>query len=203
MLDDIRAKVQPYAAAIRQLLKGVVYHDDHKIWMQLHDYEAPIRDYLAQIGLVLYLDEIGGFAYLTEGSRDGDGALILPALTQRRSLPFLATLLIVLLRERLDEHEMRDLDGTALRLSADEISEMLQVLMGAQSDARRQENAITASVNLLVRYSFLKVLPDGRYEVRPVLRARIDADTLQEIKARLLKHSTGDNNETDDATDSI
>ncbi|TVR24201.1 MAG: DUF4194 domain-containing protein [Anaerolineaceae bacterium] len=203
MFDDISVKVQPYAAAIRQLLKGAIYHDDHKIWSQLRDYETPVRDYLAQIGLELYLDEIGGFAYLTEGTRDDDGASPLPALIQRRALSFPATLLMVLLRERLDEHEMRDLDGGRLRLSADDISEMMMVFMGEQSDARKQENAITSSVKALVRYNYLKQLPDDRYEVLPIIRARFDGDMLTEIKARLQRYITGDDDEADDADESI
>lgn len=203
MFDDISARVQPYAAAIRQLLKGAVYHDDHKIWSQLRDYETPIRDYLAQIGLELYLDEIGGFAYLSEGTRDEDGASPLPALIQRRALSFPATLLMVLLRERLDEHEMRDLDGGRLRVSADDISEMMMVFMGESSDARKQENAITSGTKALVRYNYLKPLADDRYEVMPIIRARFDGDMLAEIKSRLQNYVAGDDDETDDADEPI
>lgn len=205
MLDDISARVQPYAAAIRQLLKGVVYHDDPRVWSQIRDYELPIREYLAQIGLALYLDEIGGFAYLTEGTRDGDDAVSLPALTQRRALSFPVTLLMVLLRERLDEHEMRDLDGGRLWLSLDEMGEMMAVFMGDQSDARKLEITIQTSVNWLVNHGFLRAQADGRYEVRPVLRARIDADALQEIKARLRAYTGTDEagDEEDDADESV
>ena len=169
------------------------------------NYELPIREYLAQIGLALYLDEIGGFAYLTEGTRDGDDAVSLPALTQRRALSFPVTLLMVLLRERLDEHEMRDLDGGRLWLSLDEMGEMMAVFMGDQSDARKLEITIQTSVNWLVNHGFLRAQADGRYEVRPVLRARIDADALQEIKARLRAYTGTDEagDEEDDADESV
>src|SRR5687768_8978652 len=106
-------RIEPYAAAVRKLLKGVIYHDDPS-WIQVRDYELPIRDYLAKIGLGLHLDEIGSFAYLYDQTRDEDQQNSLPALTSRRNLSFSDTLLLVLLRERLDEHEMRDLDGTKL-----------------------------------------------------------------------------------------
>ncbi|HRL13504.1 MAG TPA: DUF4194 domain-containing protein, partial [Aggregatilineales bacterium] len=105
--------VEPYAAAVRKLLRGVVYHDD-PVWIQIRDYELPIREYLGKIGLGMHLDGIGNFAYLYDMSRAEDAQGGLPALTGRRELSFSDSLLLVLLRERLDEHEMRDLDGVSL-----------------------------------------------------------------------------------------
>lgn len=191
---------QPYAAAVRKLLQGVIYHDDGKIWSQLRDYEWPVRDYLGQIGLGLHLDEIGGFAYLYEATRDDDDQQSLPALTQRRALSFPMTLLLVLLRERLDEHEMRDVDGVPLLLNTDEMAEMLSVFMGAHPDARKLESAVSSSIKRLVTYGFLKDRKDGRYEVRPVIRAKIDADELSDIKAKLENYVRQDDaqDDTDD-----
>lgn len=192
---------QPYAAAVRKLLQGVIYHDDGKIWSQLRDYEWPVREYLAQIGLGLHLDQIGGFAYLYEATRDDDQQQNLPALTQRRALSFPMTLLLVLLRERLDEHEMRDLDGVPLLLNTDEMAEMLSVFMGDHPDARKHENAIGNSIKRLVTYGFLKDRKDGRYEVRTVIRAKIDADELSDIKAKLENYVRQDDAQDDDSDD--
>lgn len=186
----VEETVEPYAAAIRKLLKGVVYHDD-PAWQQLRDFELPIREYLARIGLSLHLDEIGNFAYLHDESRDEDGASDLPALTSRRALSFNATLLLVLLRERLDEHEKRDIDGTRLSMSADEIREMVGIFMGDHPDARRVESNIQASINRLVSYGYLtkaKQQPGDHYVVRPLLRAKVGADQLEEIRDQLVRH---------------
>jgi hypothetical protein len=185
MPDD---RIEPYAAALRKLLKGVVYHDDTAAWQQIRDYEYPIREYLAKIGLGMHLDEIGNFAYLCDDSRDDDNQDALPALTSRRNLTFSDTLLLVLLRERLDEHEMRDLDGTALILSDEDLFDMIQVFMQDYGDARKIETNASSSVNRLVRYGFLLKRGDGRYMVRPLIRAKINADELEVIKARLLVH---------------
>lgn len=191
-------QVEPYAGAIRKLLKGVVYHDDNE-WSQLRDYELSIREYLGQIGLHLHLDEIGGFAYLEDASRDDDSLESLPALTTRRPLSFIDTLLLVLLRERLDEHEMRDLDGLRLLLKEDEVIEMVTVFMGDHPDARKVEGSVSTSINRLVRYGFLSGDKDDRYEVRPVIRAKVSADELDLIKSRLMNFLELD--ETDDNND--
>lgn len=180
--------VEPYAAAIRKLLKGVVYHDD-SVWMQIRDYERPIREYLARIGLGLHLDDIWNFAYLYDQSRNEEQPDALPAITRRRNLSFNDTLLLVLLRERLDEHEMRDLDGANLILSEVDLIEMLSMFLGDQPDARQVEQSITASINRLKEYGFLTKRRDGSYMVRPLIRAKINADELAELKERLAGHS--------------
>lgn len=184
MSDD---RVEPYSAAIRKLLKGVVYYDD-AVWVQIRDYEHPIREYLAKVGLGLHLDEIGNFAYLYDESRDDDQIEALPALTSRRSLSFIDTLLLVLLRERLDEHEMRDLDGENLILNETDLTEMLSVFIGDQPDARQVEQKSTSSIKKLTRYGFLNERRDGSYVVRPLIRAKINADELDEIRQRLAEY---------------
>lgn len=186
-MPDNTPKFEVYATAIRKLLKGVIYHDD-PAWIQIRDYELPIREYLAQIGLGVHLDEIGNFAYLYDQSRDDDQPSSLPALTNRRNLSFIDTLLLVLLRERLDEHEMRDLDGNRLILSMDEIIEMFRVFADNTSDARRTDQSLISSINRLKKYGFITERTDKRFEVRPLLRAKISADELEEIKVRLQRH---------------
>lgn len=181
-------RIEPYATAVRKLLKGVVYYDDTATWQQIRDYEYPIREYLGKIGLGMHLDEIGNFAYLYDDSRDDDNQDALPALTSRRNLSFPDTLLLVLLRERLDEHEMRDLDGVDLILSDEDLLDMIQVFMQDYGDARKIETNTTTSVNRLVRYGFLTKRSDGRYTVRPLIRAKVNADELEGIKARLFSY---------------
>jgi hypothetical protein len=181
-------RIEPYATAIRKLLKGVIYYDDTAAWQQIRDYEYPIREYLGKIGLGMHLDEIGNFAYLYDDSRDDDNQDALTALTSRRNLSFPDTLLLVLLRERWDEHEMRDLDGNDLILNDEDLLDMIQVFMQDYGDARKIESNTTTSVNRLVRYGFLTKRSDGRYTVRPLIRAKINADELEGIKARLVAY---------------
>lgn len=198
-MSDPLALVEPYAPAVRKLLKGVVYHDD-PVWMQIRDYELPIRDYLAKIGLSLHLDEIGNFAYLYDDSRDDDNKNTLPALTSRRNLSFVDTLMLVLLRERLDEHEMRDLDGSKLILTEEDLTEMLTIFIADQTDERKVEQNLSSTIKRLKKYGFVTPRRDGRIEVRPLLRAKISADELDLIKTRLIDYLK-QQSETDDYND--
>ncbi len=186
IMPDRISPIEPYAA-VRKLLGGVVYHDD-PIWSQIRDYELPIREYFGKIGVGVHLDEIGNFAYLYDESRGDDSQGALPALTTRRALSFLDTLLLVLLRERLDEHEMRDLDGARLILGEDELVDMLQMFMSNHPDARKIEQDTSSSISRMKRYGFLTERHDGRFEVRPLLRAKISADELNDIKSRLARY---------------
>lgn len=199
-MSDSLTLIEPYAAAVRKLLKGPVYHDD-PAWMQIRDYELPIRDYFARIGVSLHLDEIGNFAYLYDGSQDNDDKNTLPALTSRRNLPFIDTLMLVLLRERLDEHEMRDLDGSRLILAEEELTEMLSIFLNDQADERKVEQNLSNTVNRLKKYGFLTPHRDGRFEVRPLLRAKISADELDLIKARLIDYLKQQNEADNDNGD--
>jgi len=193
--------VEPYAAAVRKLLRGVVYHDD-PVWIQIRDYELPIREYLGKIGLGMHLDGIGNFAYLYDMSRAEDAQGGLPALTGRRELSFSDSLLLVLLRERLYEHEMRDLDGVSLLLTLEELLAMAQVFTQGYRDARKVEASLTTSIKRLENFGFLTRRRDGRYEVRPLIRAKISADELEGIKARLTAFARrADTDETMDDDD--
>lgn len=198
-MPDSLSQIEPYAAAVRKLLKGVIYHDD-PVWIQIRDYELPVREYLAKIGLALHLDTLASFAYLYDMSRDDDNQSALPALTSRRSLSFVDTLLLVLLRERLDEHEMRDLDNTKLILGLPELVEMIIVFMGDYPDAQKIEQKIESSIQRLTRYGFLTARRDGRFEVRALLRAKISADKLVDIKNQLTGYLQ-QNNDTEGSDD--
>jgi hypothetical protein len=136
-------------------------------------------------------------------SRDDDNQSTLPALTTRRNLSFPDTLLLVLLRERLDEHEMRDLDGSKLILSLDELKDMIVVFMVDHPDAQKIEQNTEASIKRLARYGFLTERRDGRFEVRPLLRAKIGADELEEIKSRLIGFLQRNNDTGDDSGEPI
>jgi hypothetical protein len=199
-MTDPLENVQPYASAIRKLLKGVVYYDD-PAWQYIRDYELPIREYLMQLGLELHLDEIGSFAYLSDASRDEDSPVDLPALTSRRELSFVDTLLLVLLRERLDEHEMRNLDDDRLILRESDLIEMLFIFMEDNPDVRRTENSMRASIRRLQKYGFLTPYTDDTYEVRPLIRAKVSADDLDHIKRQLSEYVGTDPQDEDELND--
>lgn len=187
-MNEISSQIEPYAAAVRKLLKGVIYHDD-PVWSQVRNYEYPIREYLKKIGLDMHLDEIGNFAFLYDLSRDDEDKNPLPSLTSRRNLSFLDTLLLVLLRDRLDEYEMRKLENnSSLVLGLDEIKEMVLIFLSDFPNAKKAEEYIEASIKRISQSGFITKRGVDQFDVRPLLRAKISADDLQDIKSKLTEY---------------
>ena len=176
----------PYAPLVLKLLQGVVYYDD-KQWEQLISYIAPIRRHFAAIGLQLHLDEVEGFAYLTQPD-DTESAVNLPRLVRRIPLTYDATLLCVLLRESLQQFDARSPDKPRHVLSHTQIQEMMQLFFAERTDMTRLERRIANAIKHLETISFLKKLNSDNedlYEVRRIIKAKISADTLITIRDQL------------------
>lgn len=184
----------PYAPLILKLLQGVVYYDD-KQWEYLISYAVPIRSHFTAIGLQLHLDEIEGYAYLTQPD-DESLPFNLPRLVRRIPLTYDATLLCVLLRESLQQFDAHSPDESRYVLSRVQIQEMIQLFFAEQTDMTRLKRRIDNAVRQMETIGFLKKLnnPDEEdmYEVRRIIKAKISADTLVEIRDQLQAYQEED-----------
>lgn len=179
--------LHPYAPLILKLLQGTVYYDD-KQWEMLLSYAAPIRRHFAAIGLQLHLDESEGYAYLTQPEQEETADVTLPRLVRRIPLSYDATLLCVLLREALQQFDARQPDQTRFILSRAQIQEMMQLFYAEQADMTRLERQVDRAIRQVENVNFLKQIknPDEElYEVRRIIKAKISADKLAEIRAQL------------------
>lgn len=176
----------PYAPLILKLLQGVVYYDD-KQWEQMISYAAPIRRHFSAIGLELHLDEAEGYAYLTQPD-DEESSDTLPRLVRRMPLTYNATLLCVLLRESLQQFDARSPDEPRHILNRNQIQEMMQFFFAEQTDMTRLERQIDSAIRQVENIGFLKKLNNENeelYEVRRIIKAKISADTLADIREQL------------------
>jgi hypothetical protein len=124
--------------AVTQLMKGVVYRDDHdKAWRNLLHLQAQVRDYVAVIGLQVVIDEAEGYAFLRQRPDDdeAEGRSPLPRLIPRRSLSFHLSLLLALLRKKLAEFDAQGSE-TRLMLTREQIAEMVRLFLPASSTKR-------------------------------------------------------------------
>jgi hypothetical protein len=186
MSDDLL----PYAPLVLKLLQGVIYYDD-KQWEQLISHAVPLRRHFAAIGLQLHLDEAEGYAYLSQ-PEDEERDIHLPRLVRRMPLTYDATLLCVLLRESLQQFDARSPDEPRHVLSRVQIQEMIQLFFDEQTDMTRVERRIDSAIRQVENVGFLKQLknPDDEelYEVRRIIKARVSADALVDIKEQLKAH---------------
>lgn len=182
-------KQLPYASLILKLLQGVIYYDD-KEWEQLISYVVPIRRHFADIGLQLHVDEAEGYAYLTQPDSDNDTHK-LPRLVRRMPLTYDATLLCVLLRENLQQFDAHSPDETRFVLSNGQIQEMMRLFFVERTDMTKVDRRIDRAISQIEKISFLKKLnnPDEElYEVRRIIKAKISADMLVDIRDQLLEY---------------
>ncbi len=177
---------QPYAPVIIKLLQGAIYSDDPH-WDRLQSYLTQVRDYFSKIGLRVQNYETDGFAYLEQPDPDPEErAEVLPRLTIRRSLTFEMTILCVLLREQLRLFDASD-DTGRLVLSIKKIRDLLELYLPDGNNESKLRQKVDALVNQAIDFGFLRKRSqeDNSYEVRAILKAKINADELERLKQKL------------------
>lgn len=184
------------------LLKGVLYDDENPLlWQKLLNRQSAVRDYLRVIGLEPVIHEDEGFAWLKNATvEDPNDAL--PVLTARRQLSYPVSLLLALLRRRLMEHDSSSGEHRLI-IGKDEIVEMMRTFLPAGSNEARIVDQIEAHVNKAIDLGFVRRLKteQGKYEVRRILKAFIDAQWLDDFDRKLKGYVQGGRDEPSDVED--
>lgn len=184
----------PYAPALIRLLQGVVYSDDREIWDLVLRFESAIVDYFARMGVELYLNENDGFAYLTQPDMDDEkaAAVTLPRLTRRTKLTYSVTLVLVLLREELNQFDSTNVENHKLIIPHEQMLAMMRPFYASREDERTLIRQMERDLNQVVEFGFLKKLENNgqtEYLVRPILKARVNSDELARVKTQLEQHA--------------
>lgn len=181
----------PYAPVIIKLFKGVIYSNDSH-WNQLQTYLTPIQEYFDKIGLEVRNFETDGFAYLTQPEADPeDESEPLPRFTKRHSLSFPLTMLCVLLREELRQFDASDATGK-LVIDIEKIRDLLQPYLPESNNEDKFRRRVNSLVSKAEDLEFLRKLSgqENKYEIKPIIKAKIDAETLSNLKQKLEEHAT-------------
>lgn len=171
------------------LFRGVLYRDDNlATWQGLVELQAHVREYVGLLGLELVLDPAEGYAYLRQ-RQVADDEPEQPRLVSRRPLSYPVSLLLVLLRKKLLEHDASGGDPR-LVLSRAEIVELLRVFLPETANEARLVDRIGADINKAVELGFLRRLrgQDDQFEVRRILQSFVDAQWLSELEQRLAEY---------------
>jgi hypothetical protein len=183
------------AAAIILLMREVVYREmpaHEVVWETLQRQRGAVTDHFASIGIDIVVDDTEGYAYLrTREPEDGEEPL--PRLVRRRSLTYNVSLLLVLLRKRMVEFETSGADGK-LVLTRDQLVEMLRVFQASSSNEARIIDQADRTIAQVGDLGFLRELrgQQGTWEVRRILKAYVDAQTLSDFAGRLEAYSGAD-----------
>jgi hypothetical protein len=177
-------------STIIRLMQGVVYREsDETTWMTLQRSGAGVRDHFAAIGVEVVVDDAEGYAYLRSRA-ESDGEEALPRLVRRRALTYNVSLLLVLLRKRLLEFETSGSEGR-LVLTRDQIVDMLRTFQAESSNEARTVDQAESTIRKAAELGFLRPLrgQNDHWEVRRILKAYVDAQTLSDFSARLRSYA--------------
>lgn len=181
----------PYALAVIRLFQGVIYSDDKAAWECLIQYQRDIKQYFSGIGIEVFIQENEGFAFLKQKESDPSQEGYLPHIIERRQLSYPVTLLSVLLFEKLIEFDMKGGDSIRLIIDREEIKDSVRIFLPEGTNEAKLTDRVDTHIKKLVEIGFLRPLitSPNKFEVRRILKAKISADGLQEIKEKLREHA--------------
>lgn len=174
--------------ALIMVCKAVVYRSESpRVWHTIRTQEALLNTHLAMLGLELYIHSDDGYAFcrtIEQDDQDND----LPRLVVRRELSYAVSILLVVLRRKLAEHDSAS-SQDRLIVSTQEMLEQLDLFTLPTSRESRRVDVDLATINKVRDLGFLKPLPghEELWEVRRVVQAFVDAACLNDF-ARTLEH---------------
>lgn len=191
---ELKTQRAPYAAAIIKLLQGPVYADDKNTWREILGWQSAIQGYFGKIGLELIITEQDGFARVLQPEAGEEEEQPLPRLMKKQALNYEATLLAVMLREGLEEFDVRS-DGTKYFLTQKEIKERIELFYKEQTNKSKLWRDLSRPITALLNIGILKLnredaanKDNNQYEVKRIVKAFISNEKLEEIKQKLADH---------------
>jgi hypothetical protein len=177
--------IKEYSLSLITLLKGVVYETQKVAWANLIEYEPDVKKYFSTIGLDLFLDKSEGYAYLKQIEFEEE--MEIPKIAEKRQLNFYVSLLCLVLRKYLLEH---DAQGGTLRaiITQQEIINRVKLFMPTAPDEAKQQDKIIATINkVILDMGFLRKLDDNtdNYEIHRIIKGFVNADEIDDTLRRL------------------
>ena len=145
-----------YAPVLVRLFQGVIYEEDKKIWNDLVAFQHQIRKYFMTIGVELHLNEQEGFAFLSQPNEIEGEKVKVPRIVRRMPLSYELTILLVILREALEEFDAQNTDSRKLFVTNTEIKDRIEVFFEQKADKVRLLERFDAYINSVVDLGFLK-----------------------------------------------
>ena len=187
-------KTEVYASVIIRLLQSVIYDDDRKYWNDVLNHETSVRDYFSKIGIELILNRQDGFAYLKQIEFAEDDKTRPIQLIRKTPLTYEVSLLCVLLREWLDESEVK-MSGDKLFVTGRQIKERVDLFFRDKANRKRLLDKFDSLIKTARELGFLYLnkeeplnTDNNQYEVKKIIKAKINNEKLEELKDKLKQH---------------
>ncbi len=184
MTEEHQPNLSP---VIIHLLKGILFRNQHPLlWNDLLELQSQVLDYVKVIGLNLEIDDVEGYAWLTQTLPDEDEKTPLPRLIARRPLSYPISLLCVLLRKKMAEADSSGAE-TRVIVSRDELINTMLVFMPEKSNEAQIAASINATINKVLELGFLRKLKNDNenLEIQRIIIALVDADWTADFNEKL------------------
>lgn len=184
-------EIENYAKVAVRLLQSDLDNED-SLWEGLLTHQMALTEYFAKIGLQLCVERDNGFAFLKQIELDESGATV--GLARRIPLGFEVSLICVLLRELLEEHDNSAAFAKQLYIRHRQLREQVELFFQEKANRVKFLKHLDAYIQRLVELGFLKLKTDHEstdervYEVKRILKAKIPFEQLETFKERLISY---------------
>lgn len=180
-----------WASVCVKLLQGPIYRQSNNdpTWALLTAWQGDIDRYFGVIGLHVFVDQADGYAFLEQRELLEEEETI-PKLITERPLTVQDSLLCVLFREALDQFDTSQNQSENLLLTTSEIKDRLDTFFPEKKDQTRVFRRLDESLNRLRDLSFIREIEssntfDRTFEIRRIIKAKIDADFITAFRDKL------------------
>jgi hypothetical protein len=180
-------RIRGSAPAKIAILRGPIYAED-AAWEALLRHQAEVERFLAEIGVRLTLNVHDGYAFADQAS-EGEPGSDWPRLFYRDRFSYDVTCVLLVLREWLLRRESVTSDEHS-PLTGEELIDSLRRFSRKQNaNVEREDKRWREAINKVIDQGFLRVLKaeEERYVVRPIIRAKLDVETLAGLRVALEK----------------
>jgi len=192
-----KENIEEFAPLVIKLLQGIIYNEDAKTWNELYRHQSKLNEYFARIGIEFHFDEKEGYSFISQPDySELDSNISLPRLTSRIPLSYEVTLLLVILREMLDEFDIKATTKKCFKTHR-EIRERVQMFFKDKANKSKLIKNINSHINKCCDLGFLKVnsedktnIENNQYEIKRIIKAKITLEDLERIKIKI----AGDDN---------
>lgn len=190
------SNIKPYSKAIVKLLKGIVEYND-PVWNNILIYQSDIQNYLSVIGLNLIVKKDEGFAFVKQAVLDDEKTL---NLVTRRQLGFEVSVILIILRQMLEDFEMNPTDSQADEkyVTPSQIKDEVELFLPSRFNQIKFKQDLDNYISKVIDLGFLvasKQTDTGtetHYKIHRIIKEKITLDALNDFKNKLNDYDTTD-----------
>lgn len=186
-MNNLENNVKPYSKAIVRLLKSPVERTS-SVWEDIIFYQNEIQDYISQIGLELIVKKEEGFAFVKQ-YEDSEGNTL--GLITRRQIGFEVSIVLVVLRQILEEFDMNptQIQASEKFLTDGEIKEEVELFLPEKFNRVKFVKELDGYIKKIVELGYLKEISkkdnETRYQIHRIIKEKVTLDILHEFKLKL------------------